>query len=380
MHVLILPSFYPEKSNPINGIFFKKQAEAMTGSIGKVGVVYVEQKSLRKLFSNFLLNRYQFSSIEKNGLIEYRLHGINLLNQYVPGALLWKMCMFSLVKKYIRDHGVPDVIHAHNTFNAGFVAFKIAKKYRIPYIITEHSSGYLMGEYSAKKLIGSNTIVRNAKHLLAVGQKLAGVLNRIYNREAAVVPNIVDTTFFTPDFSKQKKEMFQFISVGNLLSNKGHAFLIEAFATAIKENDKIRLVICGDGPEKKQLESLIEKYKIEGLVLLKGKVDQDCLLNEYRESKCLVLPSENETFGVVLIEALSCGIPVIATTSGGPEDIVNDENGVLVDYGNVNQLARAMIEMSKNDMNFNNDSIRQSIIDKYSNDAIVKTLKFIYAS
>lgn len=378
MHVLILPSFYPEETNPMSGIFFQKQAEAVADSVDKLGVVYVEQKSLRKVFPDFLKNRYQFSSGLNKRCINYRLHGISLLNQYPVGTRIWRFLMNQLAEKYIRENGVPDIIHAHNTFYAGFVAFELSKKYGIPYIITEHSSGFLMNVYNQKQLAQSGDIIKNAKYILAVSKKLALTLEDEYDRKPIVVPNIVDTSLFVPGPPGQDREVFKFISVGNLLANKGHSFLISSFVSAFSKEDHVALVICGGGPEEAELTSLISHWQREGQIILRGKLNQGELVKEYQQSDCLILPSENETFGVVLIEALSCGLPVIATMSGGPEDIVNKENGILVHYGDVAEMSKAMNEMMDGYNGFDKNIIRKNIVSNYSNTIVVSTLKELY--
>ena len=96
----------------------------------------------------------------------------------------------------------------------------------------------------------------------------------------------------------------------------------------------------------------------------------DKLLEEYQTANAFVLASRFEAFGVVFIEALSAGLPVIGTKSGGPEEIINDANGILVDINNVDQLSNAMEVLYKNYNMYNPEIIRKYAIDNYSEDII----------
>ncbi len=360
-------------------MFFRQQATALAKKVSKVGVVYVEQKSLKSFWKPPFTNRYQFTSKLQNDVITYTIHGVSLLNQYKLGRGVWVFAMCKLVEKYIKDQGCPDIIHVHNCFNAGFVAKKIFKKYQIPYVITEHASGFLMNEYTTQQLTKCKEVFNSATVVIAVSNKLATSLKRMCDSRVLVVPNIVNTDFFFPSEKPAENEIFQFVSVGNLLPNKGHLFLIEAFSKAFSGKKNVRLVICGDGPERNNLLSIIEQKILNEQVTLTGKLLPDDLLSVYHSSKCLIVPSQHETFGVVIIEALSCGLPVIATRSGGPEDIINKDNGLLINYGNHHELIIAMHTIIEKFSDYQPEKIREDAINKYSENWVTSKLLAVYS-
>jgi glycosyltransferase involved in cell wall biosynthesis len=259
MHLLILPSFYPEKHRPNTGLFFKNQAIAISNIVEKTGVVYVEQKSFKKIFSSFWQSIYQVSKNYESGVLTYRLSGLSFLNQYEFGIQIWMFASEYLFRKYIKDNGKPDIIHAHNMLNAGRLALRIKKKFNIPYIITEHASSFLLNTYNSRQIEICKGIVFNSKSVIAVSTALSSAIsNRLGYFEIDIVPNIVDTGIFKPSLYKSKLG-FTFICVGNLLKNKGQKILIEAFVLAFSNNKKVQLLLCGEGPDFDELQILIKR-------------------------------------------------------------------------------------------------------------------------
>lgn len=381
MHILFIPSFYPEPDTPFNGMFFKNQSVILTSETDKIGTVYVEQKSLKKIFKNFRLNLFQKTIKIEEGVITYRRHGINLLNQYNVGAAIWVRWMEKLSDDYIKDNGIPDIIHAHNVFYAGQVAYNLSKKLGIPYIVTEHASGFLMNEYSKKLLKKASIIYKKAKHVLAVSKSLGNALQFSCDvADVKIVPNVVNTQLFKPGALERKNQVFTFVSVGNLLENKGHHILIQAFSGFNKRFPETQLHIVGEGPEYSNLLVLISELSLTSKVFLKGKKSPEDLVILYQKSHCLVLPSFKETFGVVLIEAMSCGLTVIATRSGGPEQIVDSKSGILVVPKRSDAMNDALSEMYLNHSKYNFNEIRESIEMNYGQKAIAEKLRNLYQS
>jgi glycosyltransferase involved in cell wall biosynthesis len=153
--------------------------------------------------------------------------------------------------------------------------------------------------------------------------------------------------------------------------------LIEAFNIAFNGDKNIRLKIGGYGSEKALLLKLIEKYNLTEQVILLGELPQSKVKQEMDRCDCFVLGSDVETFGVVLIEAMAMGKPVIATKSGGPEDIVTPEVGLLVEK-NINDIAEALKHITTFADNYNPDTIRNYVLDNYSQTAVSKRVTDLY--
>ena len=126
-----------------------------------------------------------------------------------------------------------------------------------------------------------------------------------------------------------------------------------------------------------QIENLIKHLNLETSVILLGKLDREKVLEEIAACNAFVLSSEIETFGVVLIEALSQGKPIIATDSGGPRDIVTESNGFLVSL-NEEDLIEAMENMYMNYSQFDQNKIREDGLNKYNSRIIISRLESVY--
>jgi len=378
MHVLVLPSFYPEKHRPNSGLFFFNQTKIVADYVDKIGVVYVEQKSIKKIFNSILSNLYQKEIKFESGVLTYRRKGLSILNQYNFGSKIWIYLTEKLIFDYIKDNGKPDIIHVHNLFNAGCVAYKIEKKFGIPFVITEHASSFLLETYTVKQLNICRSIVDKSLALISVSSALSiSIKKQLGNRKINVVPNVFDTTLFKLR-KKTPKDVYVFVCVGNLIPNKGQLFLIKSFALAFPVYNSIQLLIIGDGPDKEELENYVESNNLSDRIFFKNSISPSTLANTYNECDCLVSPSTKETFGVVIIEAMACGLPVIATRSGGPQDIINEENGILVDYGSENQMAEALKYLVLNKMKYNPTVISQIINEKFSPQVIASQIIKFY--
>ena len=110
----------------------------------------------------------------------------------------------------------------------------------------------------------------------------------------------------------------------------------------------------------------------------KGFLGRQALMEEVKKSDCLCSVSESETFGVSLLEALALGIPVIATKSGGPEDFINESNGLLIDVGDTDALTSSMVRLMENKELSNHEQIRNNTISTFSPSIISGEINEIY--
>ncbi len=122
-------------------------------------------------------------------------------------------------------------------------------------------------------------------------------------------------------------------------------------------------------------EQLEKQVKLNGLserVIFLGRVSRDNIVKEMQDANCFVLSSSYEAFGVVLIEAMSTGLPVIATRSGGPESILDESLGYLVDPGNTGELTEAMLKMINEYDRFSQQNIREKTLRRYGSPIITE--------
>ncbi len=387
MHILIIPSeHYVTQQMPLGAIFQYQQAHALKEEGMNVGIV-----SAGFVPFNSMLTKYPYPAFERDdGINTYRFYK----RMFISGRIAVKAFLKYLVslylktfEKYINSHGKPDIIHAHNCLYAGVVALRIKEKYSIPYLITEHSSAYVRGiiPNNQSKLV--KDVLINAEVITVVSTRLGKLLENLFGADACPnypIFNILDDRFEREESIlksvKSNKDVFTFLSIGSLDDNKNHTDLLNAFAFNFKGNSKVQLKIGGNGPLRKQLEKQIKDIGIERQVIFTGQLSRDIVLWEMQNCDVFVLPSIVETFGVVLIEALALGKPVVATKCGGPEDIVNQDNGILVPTKDVPALTEAMSSIYLNIDKYEASLIRNDCLSRFGKDAFVKRLRSIYTS
>lgn len=375
MHVLFITSGpMVVASEPYANVFQYEQAKAMANDGHTVGVISVGFITLRYLF-----RRYSYHKIESfDNLNIFRLYVRSLsLERFSPvsSSANRYVELFSEVYESYKDlHGLPDVIYAHNFLYAGLMANYAREKDGVPYGLTEHSSAFLREMIPHSFNSSLLNVALNAKFLTCVSSRLKSALEFRLGVEFGILPNMVDGRFLEVPLSRNPDLMkFSFISVGTLDANKNHSLLINAFASRFKDK-LICLKIVGGGPLLRELMILAHSLGVDKQVIFTGTLSRENVCIALSESNCYVSASNHETFGVALVEAIACGLPVISTSSGGPIDIVNENNGLLVDVGSDVQMGEAMNYIMTNYSNYDPFRLRSEVLNKYSYLAFSKRL------
>jgi L-malate glycosyltransferase len=346
-HVLFIPSWYHTPQNPVHGSFFRDQAVTVSKLGVRVGVIYPDLRTLQGTsVADWPGRRFQITEEDDGGIPTMRVLGWR-----IPGAKrltrdLWNSQAQRLVRRYVRRHGVPDLIHAQCVHQAGIAAATARRNWRIPYVVTEHFSGYARGLFSDDMLLQARDVFYHAGKLIAVSRKLAeDIKGYTGGRDIQVIPNMVDTDFFTLPGERRKTDPFRFLFVGFLTPNKKVDDLIRAFAGQFGKTPGVTLEIAGDGNHRAELEKLAVDLGVSDRVDFAGLLSRGQVRDCMQRANALVSASEVETFGVVLLEAMSTGLPVIVTRCGGPEEFVTSDVGRLVDLGDRALFGRVMAEM-----------------------------------
>jgi glycosyltransferase involved in cell wall biosynthesis len=379
MHVLIIPSWYPAYPGDIGGSFFREQALALHRNGCKVGVIYPQMRSLRQ-WQSILTGGYGLEIQSDEGMTTLRYHGMN----WYPKVKwlrnkLWKKKCLELFNEYVKLNGKPQIIHAHSIFNAGVIAKKISDKNKIPFLLTEHSTSYARELISEIELNEAINVCNASSINLAVSNEFCKLLSeKIKPKNWIYLPNIVNNKFFEKKLNKHNQKGFGFINVAMVDSKKRQENILLAFNNEFKGEKFITLTIGGDGPELQILKNLAKTLNISNQVEFTGALSRDQVCEKMAASNAFVLSSRYETFGVVVIEALALGLPVIATRCGGPESIVRKEDGILVPVDDVESLGKAMREIYENLTKYDKMKIRESCRERFSEKAIAKKLIKIY--
>jgi L-malate glycosyltransferase len=297
---------------------------------------------------------------------------------------VWTKAGYCAFDSFCKDKGAPDIIHAHGRFlNAGVLALAIKKKDKIPYLYTEHSTFFQrnIAPAAAKPIL--EDVINNAAFFTAVSLSLVNQVSKFLDRpltDAIIIPNTIDKIFEDPLSNKLRSDgSIIFLTVASLDYKKGIDVLLKSFNKAFSGTSKKHLLkIAGEGPLQAELQKLRDDLGLKDSVQFLGPQSKYAVKKLMDESNVFVLPSRVETFGVVVIEALARGCPVIATRSGGPENIVTDECGIIVEAGIEEELAEALKKMTNNHIIYNRADIRSYAINKYGNKTFLSAMNKLY--
>lgn len=376
MHIMFIPSWYDNDRNKVHGSFFREQATKLQESGVKITVAYNEIWPLTLMGKVKEKSGLSFK-IEK-GLRTYRFKKYNFIPKHPLMFNIFDKRMEKLYKEIVKKEGKVDIIHAQSSLWGGISAAYVAKKYNIPLVITEHSSvkrGAYVRESYYKRIIDS---YKSADKIIAVGNGLKKEIEELSGRkDIKVIGNLVDLSLFDIRNAEKDSEDFTFFSVAFLEGEKGFDTLIKAFAKKFR-NEKVRLVIGGDGSQKEWLKGIAKSENVENQVIFTGALSREEVAKWMNKCDTFVLPSRYETFGVVYIEALASGKPVIGAFNGGAEDIVNKNVGILVEKDNIEQLSEAMNYIKTNINKYNPSEIRRYCTDKFSAKVIINKIISTY--
>jgi len=386
IRLLVIPSWYP----PDGGYFFKEHSEALNHAGCKVDVLVNRLIGIRRIgqVKKGLWHRFYVGTEEGLTVIRsiyWKVPGNERLN-----IKLWVRSTVRLFRRYARRVGKPDIILAHSAMWAGLAAAKICKGCNVPYIITEHRSFFVWEKEAARKMVRSFYIPHfkeaysECKKIIIVSESMKSGLLGLFpelEQKIQVIPNMINGNYFCLPEKTRKNDPFVFLSAGRLAAVKGLEIIINAFNELLKKTDrKVLLRIAGRGESKEQLEKQARQMNLSDRVTFLGRVSRDQMVQEMQGANCFLLASTYEAFGVVLIEAMSTGLPVIATRSGGPESILDESCGFLVEPGNIEELTQAMLKMVSEYDRFDPQHIRGRTLKYYGSQLIAEKYLSVFES
>lgn len=291
---------------------------------------------------------------------KYKTYRININNR-VP---LYKQ-LFQLLILYVYIFRITkmykiDELHFGNVMPIGLIgplASKLLKVKFFPYI---HGLDFLESKNSNIKHKLVNYCLRNATKIICNSNYTKSILIES-GLEASSITIIHPGITKKDKVSKVDKEdvlkkymlndKFILITVGRLVKRKGHDKVIEALKEIISINGNIKYVICGEGPERKNLEELVKTYKLEGYVIFTGNTDSKELESLYSIAHLFIMPNREikeagdvEGYGIVFLEAGIHRLPVVGGNNGGvPDAVINGETGILIDSSDRQEIVSTII-------------------------------------
>ena len=340
MHIMVVPSWYSSQTNKVHGSFFLEQFKALQNSGERITVAYNEIWPITKLGRTHDSRGISFN-IEQE-LRTYRYKDYNFLPKNPNMFRIFNRRMEKLYLEIVKKEGKVDVIHAHSALWGGISAAFVAKKYNIPFVLTEHSSLKYSKHLQKGYVKWIKSAYDSADSLIAVGNGLKNEMKDYTNNKIEVIHNMVDFNLFKSSPIKRSDNKIELFSLSFLVEEKGMDLLIKTFNKVFKGKDII-LKIGGDGYFRQSLENLTTELAVQDQIEFLGALDRVQVVKQMNSCDGFVLASEHETFGAVYTEALAVGKPILGTENGGAEDIIKDYNGIIVDNKNVEKLAEGLI-------------------------------------
>lgn len=367
---MIVSSGLPSEKYPLIGIFEFDQAKALKQAGNSVSFLAVDLRSALRW------RKWGITKGVKDG-VDYYIY--NFPVGRLPLSiicLIGTWCLKQLFRIAVKDHGEPDIIHAHFT-EMGCITSRLKLGDSIPYIITEHSSKMNQYVISDELKICASEAYNNAKVVVSVGSCLANNIYRHTGCKPIVIPNIIDTELFFR-CKKKKHEGFHLVTTSNLIILKRTWQILQALAMIDPSVIDFKLTVIGDGTEKDTLLYWREVLHLSERVDIVGYKSRESIASIYETADAFIMVSSSETFGVAYVEAMAAGLPVIATRCGGPEDFVNSSNGILVDVDDIIQISCAIKKIYNKRDSFDEDSLREFVRSSFSPNIIAEKLMKIY--
>lgn len=384
MKLFIIPSWYPSRLHPESGSFFRDMALLLQKAGHHVTVITYLIHSTREAFRAQALPRDHPQPQREGSLRVYREETVNRFPKFQKGAYAWyRPRLIRLVEQALVQEGRPDLVLIHSSLWAGAALASYLEENSLPVFITEHLKEFLPpGGFTSFQKECIQSAYRSAAGVLAPSTALAKGITaqfQVSQQRLHVVPNPVDTEIFQPG-NGPLRSPFTFITIALLRREKRLDVLLKACARVLGNGHSFRLTVVGKGPEEQHLRKLAQDLKIAPHVEFIGYQTQREVVKLIQTSQVLVLSSEVETFGMVLLEVMACGKPVIATCCGGPESILAPEAGLLVPVDDPQALSTAMEFMLNNYDRFKPQAIREYVESHFSGRAYARRIEELFQS
>ncbi len=380
-HILVIPSWY-STGRGAGGGYFRDQALALKAAGCRVAILAPEIHTLRDLRKGGSRPRSGRVTVEHDEVAVYRRNGFVAVPR-VPyrNALAWTLCGLKAGQHYMAGNGAPDLIHAHCCLNAGVLALAMNSRHGVPFVISEHSPGFGQTRLRWWERDLVRRVLRRASRCTAVSPHLADLLEAQYPGSSWLyLPNVLGAAFLTqaaPAAREADQDRFVFLCAARMSPEKGHSRLIEAFAAAFRGDFDVRLRLVGDGPTQPLLERLSAQLGVTPQVDFAGTLSSEAVREAMRSADAFVLASSVETFGVAVIEALACGLPVICTACGGPNHLVTPANGLLVPVADQAALRQALLDMRRRAAGYDRENLRAEAVRRFGPDAFARRFQEI---
>ncbi len=338
LHVLTLTPFFPSAEDEVRGCFVAESFEALRHnnvacSVIAVSPLHHPRKSPRVAAPAEWVRYPQLPG------------NIGLSS---AGKLLY-FRLLARVRRLHRENPI-DVIHAHAALPCGHAAALLARRFKIPFVVTVHgldvfNTCFLDGAPAAWRRKVSIHVYREARTVIAISEKVQQILQTgmADGLRSTVVYNGTDPQLFSPGSPSAEEQHSEILIVGNLLPIKGHELVLRVIGRLRSSFPQLRCRIVGEGPDRARLAALTNALGIEQQVQFLGRQSRAEVADAMRTCTVFALPSRYEGLGCVYLEAMACGKPVIACRGQGIDEIIeHGRNGWLIPVDGLEELVQGL--------------------------------------
>jgi len=377
VHICVIPSWYP----PDGGKFFQDHAEGLAEAGFRVDLLVNRMTGLTQL--GFKQGKYlkKFNVSEVNGTRVIRSFYLKAPKNEMLNIRGWARSTVKLFHKYVVEFGKPHLILAQSAIWAGYAASLIKEETGIPYILTEHRSRFTSLNPHARALLKDEygplieTAYNGATKIITVSDALQRTIRQYLDEKdpapMQTIPNLVYTENF-PRPKNRERDPFIIISVGRMDPEKGMDILIEAFDQLAADTPGAELRIVGVGPLKEEMTRLAASLEYGHQVKFIDYLPPSEILKQMQEAKAFALASRFEAFGVVFIEAMATGLPVLAARAGGPQTFIPEFAGFLAGRESVPSVYVGLKNIYSNYHNIKQEKISRYVQKHFSKKAVIK--------
>ena len=375
LKVLFLCSWYPNRKQPTLGNFVEKHARAAA--------------QLNTICVLSIVNDPESTNMSCTIKDEGNFHEI-IVYYHIPRGLLGKITKYfvhrrAFLKGYklaVQKIGKPDIVHLNVTYPIGLWASWLRSRKRIPYVISEHSSGFQNGpqRYPASILSLCKSVFRKASVIMPVSDDLGQQIKKLSpGSKITPVSNVVNEAVFLPAKQEENKKQLIHVSTAFEPAKNLSGILRTIKVLSLKRND-FTLQIISDGDTKAAHELARELGILNSFVFFHGTKSTEEVAEMVRKSVAMLLFSNYENFPCVIPEAWMSGIPVIATSVNGIPEYANPKNSILVEKGDENGLSMAIEEILNGSTSFDSSELRSYALKHFSYRSIGENFDRIYRS
>lgn len=354
LHVLFLPKWYPSKFDAFDGNFIENHAKAIAQQC-KLGLIFVHS-------DDSLTKTYSLEKTAPHGFPEWRVFYKKASSRWsflnkVLGFYRYFKAQQIAYAQYAKEIGQPDLTHVHINGRSALLALSLKRRSKIPFLISEHWSGYTSESGAFKGILRKwayRYIAKQSKSITCVSNYLKEAMqSHQIKGNYHLIPNVVNTTLFHP-IPKKERTRQRIVHISNLSKTpKNIHLIVEALHQVGLSRTDFEVDLIGTGLDELEMLSQLNESCIKDRYLFHGEIPLPEVANILAQADFLLLYSQYETQSVVIIESFACGIPVLTSKVGGIPEYMNEDRGILLPPNSVAALTKGIQQMLDKKVTFN---------------------------